>query len=185
MLDCPPTRSSCACMHSWRLCSQGSPCSISTSPRHQTMCLSCIISECLTISQWGEHRREIETERESHVSKTCWLRTRELGLVFRSPCCKKPMFYSYTHGWEPAVRYSSSQGKGCSWHSCGQKAPKDLEKMGEKAGQGICDKPTVSAHGTSWDYRQRLGLGDSKESFGPHQGTLSLISFIGNPRVLS
>ena len=60
----------------------------------------------------------------------------------------------------------ASQGKGCSWHSCGQKAPKDLEKMGEKAGQGICDKPTVSAHGTSWDYRQRLGLGDSKESFG-------------------
>lgn len=95
------------------------------------------------------------------------------------------MFYSYIRGWEPAVRYSSPQGKGCSWHSCGQKAPKDLEKMGEKAGQGICDKPTVSAHGTSWDYRQRLGLGGSKESFGPHQGTLSLISFSGNPRVLS
>lgn len=106
------------------------------------------------------------------------------GACVQVSLLQKPMFYSYTCGWEPAVRYSSPQGKGCSWHSCGQKAPKDLEKMGERLVKEYV-RAHCSCHGTSWDYRQRLGLGDSKESFGPHQGTLSLISFSGNPRALS
>lgn len=117
---------------------------------------------------------------QRHVTKD-----QRAGACVQVSLLQKPMFYCYTRGWEPAIRYSSPQGKGCSWHSCGQRAPKDLQNMGGKAGQGICNEPTVSAHCTSWDCRQRLGLGDSKESFGPQQGNLNLISFSGDPRALS